>query len=393
MKKYSPLIALTLLAGCLTLSTLKASAQSTDDKLGAIEREWYDACYQKRDKEKCYQLSKELVKYPKSTYGKNAESNVKSYEVNKALEKFQAALNAFYTPPQSAAKLETLFTAGDEYLALQPGQQFVVGQLARAGAFSAMGELAYKNLDKVKGYAETALKTFESAAAPEGWKKEEWEPLREIVQAQMNQFLGWQLIVPAKGDENLALEYLAKAIQVKSKDPVGWKDPYNYVLRTIIYNNQYSELRKPYDAMDDATKVSDAGKEALKKVNDLLDNKLIPEYARVLATATSKETQTYADQVKPTFDTLWDYRTGAKEKAADYIKNYADDPTIASIPIPAKADSSALAAPAPTTAPGPVSKAPVANGGKAPANGNGSKSTPAKAKAKAKAKPKPKKRR
>jgi hypothetical protein len=201
----------------------------------------------------------------------------------------------------------------------------------------------------------------------------------------MNQFLGWQLIVPAKGDENLALEYLAKATQVKSKDAVGSRDPYNYVLRTIIYNNQYSELRKPYDAMTDEQKVSDAGKEALKKVNDLLDNKLIPEYARVLATATSKETQTYSEQVKPTFDTLWDYRTGAKEKAADYIKNYVDDPTIASIPIPAKADSSALAAPVPTTAPGPVKL--QSTKAAAPTNG-GKSATP-----KTKAKPKPKKRR
>jgi hypothetical protein len=388
MKNFSPLIALTLLAGCLTLSTLKASAQ--DDKQGAFEREWYDTCYQKKDVEKCYQLSKELVeKYPKSsTYAENAGKRIKAYDQTKALEKFQAALNAFYTPPQSIAKLEQLFASGDEYLRLQPGQQFVIGQVARAGAFSAMGELAYKNLDKVKGYAETALKTFEPAAPPEAWKKEEWEPLREIVQAQMNQFLGWQLIVPAKGDENLALEYLAKATQVKSKDAVGWRDPYNYVLRTIIYNNQYSELRKPYDVMTDEQKVSDAGKEALKKVNDLLDNKLIPEYARVLATATSKETQTYSEQVKPTFDTLWDYRTGAKEKAAEYIKNYVDDPTITSIPIPAKADSSALATPAPTTAPGPVklqsTKAAGVNGAKAPAPGNGGKSAPAKGKPKPK---------
>jgi hypothetical protein len=393
MKQYSPLIALTLLAGCLTLSTLSANAQ--DDEKGAFERKWYDTCYQKRDEVKCYQLSKELIeKYPDTTYRGSGEKNIKAFDQKKALEKFQAALTAFYTPPQSVAKLEQLFTAGDEYLVLQPGQQFVIGQMARAGAFSAMGELAYKNLGKVKGYAETALKTFQSAAAPEGWKKEEWEPLREIVQAQMNQFLGWQLIVPEeKGDENLALDYLTRATQVKSNDGVGWKDPYNYVLRSIVYNSRYSELRKPYDAMDDITKLSDAGKEALKKVNDLLDNKLIPEYARVLATATSPETRTYAEQVKSTFDTLWDYRTGAMEKAADYIKSYMADPTIDSIPIPVKADDSASSAPAPTTTPD-ASKLQAAKpgmdaGGKSPAAANGGKATPAKGKAK----PKPRRRR
>src|SRR5688572_830312 len=150
MKKYSPLITLTLLAGCLTLSTLRANAQ--DDKKGEFERAWYETCYQKKpiDADKCYQLSKELQeKYPQSTYDGNAKKIIKAHEQTKALEKFQAALNAFYTAPQTAAKLDQLFTAGEEYLQIQPGQQFVIGQMARAGAFSAMGEVGYKNLDKV----------------------------------------------------------------------------------------------------------------------------------------------------------------------------------------------------------------------------------------------------
>ena len=374
MKKYSPLIALTLLAGCLTLSTLRANAQ--DDKQGAFEREWYDTCFQKKDAEKCYQQSKELMeKFPNSSYRNDAQKRVKAYDQNKAFGKFQAALNAFYAPPQTVAELEQLFAAGEEYLQIQPGQQFVIGWMARAAAFSAMGEIGYKNLDKVKGYAETALKTFEPAAPPEGWKKEEWEPMREIVQAQMNQFLGWQLIVPAKGDQNLALEYLAKAIQVKSKDGVGWKDPYNYILRKQIYDAQYAEAKKAYEALPDDKKVADEGKEILQKITELLDSKIIPEYARVLATATSPETKPYYDDAKPNFDNYWEYRTGAKEKAADYIKNYVDDPTIPSIPIPAKPADSSLNAPGPatTTSSGPIklqaSKAAGANGAKTPAKG------------------------
>jgi hypothetical protein len=381
-----------LLAGCLTLPALRANAQ--DDKQVAFERDWYETCYdrQKKDAEKCYQLSKELIdKYPATKYIDSAKKNVKSYDQNKALEKFQAALNAFYTPPQSVAKLEQLYAASEEYLQIQPGQQFVIGQVARAGAFSAMGELGYKNLDKVKGYAETALKTFEPAAAPEGWKKEEWEPLREIVMAQMNQYLGWQLIIPTKGDQSIALEYLAKATQVRGKDGVGWKDPYNYYLRTIIYNTQYAEAKKAYEAMPDESKLSDSGKEVLKKVTDLLDTKMIPEYARVLATATSSETKPYYDEVKPNFEMYWDYRTGAKEKAADYVKNYVDDPTITSIPIPAKPpDATSLNAPTPTPSTGGVklqsTKSAATPGGKTPANGNGAKSAPAKGKAKPKSK-------
>jgi hypothetical protein len=78
MKKYSPLIALTLLASCVTLAPLRANAQD-DDKMVAFEREWYDTCYQKKDNEKCYQQSKELLdKFPASKYRPNAEKNVKS---------------------------------------------------------------------------------------------------------------------------------------------------------------------------------------------------------------------------------------------------------------------------------------------------------------------------
>src|SRR5262249_13051424 len=179
--------------------------------------------------------------------------------------------------------------------------------------------------------------------------------------------------------------YLTKATQVRCKDCAGWKDPQNYWLRSTIYYAQYTELRKQYDSLpDDAAKTGDTGKEILKKVNELLDTRLIPDYARVLATATTSGTKPFYDAAKQPFDQLWEYRTGTKDKAADYIKNYVADPTIASAPVPAKPeDTSGLNAPiAPTTGPAyvkPQTGGPtMAPGSKAPANGNGGKSTPAK---------------
>jgi hypothetical protein len=398
MKKLSLLIALSLLSGGIVLSPSTAKAQ--DDKKAEFERVWYDTCFTKKDVEKCYQQSKELVeKYPDSTYIKNAKSKVQVYDQNKAWEKFQAALKAYYTPPQDAAKLENLFSAGDEYLKFEPNQQYVIGQMALAGSNGAMSQV-YKNLDKVKGHAEKALKTFESATPPEGWKPEEWNPLRDIVLAQMNQYLGWQTI-ETKGDQEQALNYLTKATQVKGKDGTGWKDPNNYWLRSTIYSSQYTELRKQYDAMPDDQKTGDAGKEVLKKVNDLLDTKLIPEYARVLATATKPEAKSLSDAARDQFDAFWDYRTGAKEKAAEYVKNYVNDPTIAAVPIPVKVETADnLNAPAaPTATAGNVkltaggAPAPGAAGGKASANGSSKtngKATPTK---NTKAKPKPRRRR
>ncbi|HKQ77214.1 MAG TPA: hypothetical protein VJ810_26185 [Blastocatellia bacterium] len=378
MKKYSLLIALALLSGGVSLLPLNVNAQ--DDKQGELEREWYDACQTKKD-DRCLPLSKELLeKYPTSQYAKFAKAKIQNDSVSKLSDKFQAALKAYYAGPQDTPKLEALFSSGEEFLKAQPGQQYVIGQMALAGANGAMGEF-YKNLDKVKGYAETALKAFDSTTPPEGWKPDEWTPLRDLVLAQMNQYLGWQLIMPTKGDPNMALDYLAKAIQVRGKEGIGWKDPNNYFLRSTLYSNQYTELRKPYDAMTDEVKLSDDGKEHRKKLNEFLDTKLIPEYARVLAAASRPETKALADAIRPNFDAYWDYRTGAKDKAADYIKNYATDPTIGAVPIPAKAeDTSNLNAPsAPTTGPTNVK---LSTGGAAAAgkgaNSNGGKAAPAK---------------
>src|SRR5262249_22638580 len=167
-------------------------------------------------------------------------------------------------------------------------------------------------------------------------------------------------------------------------------DPNNYFLRSTAYSNQYTELRKPYDAMTPDQQISDEGKELRKKLNDFLDTKLIPEYARVLATANKQETKALYDAIKPNFDAYWDYRTGAKEKAGEYIKGYVADPTISPVAVPAKAeDTSNLNAPsAPTTAPTAVKLSTSGTGAPAATtNGKNGKSTPAK-----KASPKGKKR-
>ncbi len=379
MKTFSLLIALILLTCGIALTPSKALAQ--DDKQGEAERTWYEACQVKKD-DRCIPLSKELIeKFPTSQYIKFAKQKIQNDSLSKLSDKFQTALKAYYAGPQDTPKLEALFSTGEEFLKAQPGQQYVIGQMALAGANGAMGEI-YKNHDKVKSYADTALKAFEPASPPEGWKQEEWNPLRDLVMAQMNQFLGWQLIMPTKGDANVALEFLSKSIQVRGKESVGWKDPNNYFLRSNAYSNQYTELRKPYDAMTPEQQVSEEGKALRKKLNEFLDTKLIPEYARVLATASKPETKALYEAIKPNFDAYWDYRTGAKDKAADYIKNYVADPTISAVPVPAKAEdtSDSNAPSAPTTGPANVK---LTTGG-APttqsksANGNGGKPTPVK---------------
>lgn len=380
-KKFSLLIALMPLVCFIALAPLAANAQQ-EDVQSEFERVWYDTCYTKKDNEKCYQQSKELLeKYPKSTYRPNAETKIKVYDQNKAWEKFQAAFDAYYKqPPQDAAKLEALFAAGDAFLQIEPDKQapshlYALGQMALAGHQASVSRI-YDKLDKVKDYVEQSMKAFESAQASEKTRKDfdlYVIPLKDLVMANGAQFLGFKLI-ETRGDAEQALEYLTQATQVKGKDGVGWKDPNNYWLRSTIYSAQYTELKKPYDAMTEEQKGSEAGKDILKKVNELLDTKLIPEYARVLATSNNPNAKNYYDVVKPQFDILWKFRTDAPDKAADYVKNYTNDPTIANVPVPAKPDdASSLNGSVPTTVTGPVKL--QAGGPASVPGGNGIKAT------------------
>ena len=133
MKKFSPLIALTLLAGCFSLSTLRANAQ--DEKKAQIERDTYAACWDKgKDESKCIQLCTEVVeKYPDSVYAKNCKTKLDNKKIADLSQKFQNGLKAYYDAPD-VGRLEALFANGEEFLKAQSGQQYVIGQMALAGA-------------------------------------------------------------------------------------------------------------------------------------------------------------------------------------------------------------------------------------------------------------------
>ncbi len=395
MKKFSFLFALTLLASAIAFSPVKAQ----DDPKGTLERSWYATCYTEKpiNQEKCYQLSKELLeKFPDTGYKKNATTIFENWERGKKVEqvndRFQAALKAYYGAPD-ANKLDQLFSAAEDYLKVIPGNHYVIGQTALAGAHGSIGQI-YKNYDKVKGYGDQALKLFESSTPAEGWKQPDWDNLRDIVMAQLNQFLGFRLI-ETKGDKTQAAEYLTKSTMVKNKDGAGWKDPNNYWLRVTIFQEEYQAIRSEYDKLpDDAAKTGEQGKAILAKAFAVMDGKLIPDYARVMATATKPETKSLQDAAKGYLDAYWNYRTKAPEKLAEYVKAFSADPTVASPTIPVKVEESdpgTLQAPT-----GPAAGSVKLSSGSGPAtsckstaNGNGKSA--AKGKATKKAPPKKRK--
>lgn len=354
MKKFSLLIALSLLVSTAALSPI--FAQDPDPK-AEFERGWYDICYTKKDNEKCYQLSKELIeKYPASQYKTNAEKNVKNYELNNAWQRFQSALETYYKGPDSA-KLEALFGAGDNFMRVEPDKTnpfhlFAASQMGLAGQGAGMSQ-TYRDLDRVKHYAEQAI-TLISGAPPtvDKWKTEYAQyvdPLRDLVRANLNQFLAYRLI-ETKGNQDEALAYLSKAIEVRGKNGEGWKDPNNYWMRANIYTKQYEEVRKQYDVLPDDQKTGDAGKALLTKVNEVVD-RMLPDCARVIVTSTKPEYKPLAEAATTLFDGFWLFRAGEENKAKgkEFIDAFRNDPTVAAPAIPAKAVTEMTAPAAPVT--------------------------------------------
>jgi len=402
MKNIILITTLAMLTGTIVLKPLNAQAQSSpaqdaptqDPKQIAFLQTWHDACSKNdaENVEKCCQLSKELTdKYPDA--GKQfidyAKKVIGRCALSKAKQKFASALEAFYASAPEANKLDVLFTAGDDYLEIDkdpqsPAHLFIVAQQPLAGK-QAVAAGVYKNLDRVKTYAEGALQAFETLNPPEKYKKEYTEynlfNLRDEALASLNYYLGYYLI-ETKGDQpeaqDQALAYVNKAIQVKGKDIkalFGWKDPNNYSLRSFIYSKRYMELRKKHDALTEEQRNGDTGKELIKQINQLLDTKMIPELARIIATATDPAFKDTMNDAVGEFNKFWKFRVDDPSKASAYLKSFEADPAIEGPPVPAKADDgTGVAAPNVTGGPAKLSAGAAAVPGTATGKGaNGTK--------------------
>src|SRR5262245_6083705 len=369
MKNIILITTLAMLTGTIVLKPLNAQAQSApaqnaptqDPKQIAFLQTWHDACSKNdaENAEKCCQLSKELTdKYPDAgkQYIDYAKSQIGKCALNKARQKFANALEAFYASSPEESKLDALLTAGDDYLKIDKDPQsaaylFIVAQQPLAGQRAVVAGV-YKNRDRVKTYAERSLQAFETLNPPEKYKKDYTEynlfNLRDETLASMNQYLAYYL-VEVKGDQpeaqNQALAYINKSIQVRGKDSkalFGWKDPNNYSLRRYIYTKRYTELRKKYDALTDPQ--GDTGKELIKQIHQLLDTKMIPELARIIATATNPALKDMMNDAVGEFNNFWKFRVDDPSKAPAYLKSFEADPTVEGPPVQAKADDGAGAA-------------------------------------------------
>ena len=378
MKKFGFLMVCALLASAIALPV--AYAQPAQPKFKSEDEqklygEYYNACNVEKNKTKCFDLAKQFYeKFPTSDYAQYAKNTI----INQLGEDFQAALTAFYSSAPDAGKWGKLLSVHDEYLKWQPDNVYVKAHTALAASRSVLAGV-YKDLNRTKMLTEAALQLMTSPTPAEGWKPEQWTPLRESVQAYGNQYLGYyELEQPTPNLEN-AIKFLTLSTQVKSKEALGSKDPNNYALRASIYQKQYVALSSEYSALSDDDKRGEKGKALLDRINPLID-KMIDDYARTVATAKGESAAALADQANKSLEQFWKYRySNLPGGQAALIKHFEADPLSTAperAPASSQPDPSAVA---PPTTSGKTALATSSGGDPTAAKSNG-KASPTKGK-------------
>lgn len=340
MKKVSAMTVVSLLASLFlalpALATPRFTPPPQQKQLqfkSDAEREAYTNWYnEKTDAAKKLALGKEfLKKFPDSDFAPSVD-NINS-QVLEII--FKQHLGAFYQGPD-AAKLGQLLSVGDEILGKQPDRAFFVGHMALASGFGVLAQFN-KDLDKSKAYAEKALQLLEPTTPPKDWAPmtpEMWTGLRADGLSKLNQYMGLYLLSQPTPDPEQALTYLNKAA---NRTWATAKDPVTYLLRAQANTTFYTKLNAEYSSLTSDEKTSDKGKEILAKVDPVVD-KLIDDYARVIALSTKPELKSQQDDAKSRLTDFWKYRhEGKLDGMAELIKYYEADPTA---PPPPKAASS-----------------------------------------------------
>ena len=92
------------------------------------------------------------------------------------------------------------------------------------------------------------------------------------------------------------------------------------------------------ESLTEEQKSGDTGKELVKQINQLLDAKMIPELARIIATATDPAFKDTMNGAIEDFNKFWKFRVDDPSKATAFLKSFEADPSIEGPPVPAKAD-------------------------------------------------------
>ncbi|HEX4946546.1 MAG TPA: hypothetical protein VFZ34_07790 [Blastocatellia bacterium] len=303
-----PLMTTPLLANTARNEIALQQATPSDE-----ERALYEKYYNEKDLEKKAAIAKEFVeKFPQSQYAAYCKKTVDTWELTKLYNRYTEADKAFFTAGgTNEANLATLIAAGDTWLQKTPGD---VGPTVRLATATGFGLLAgfYKNSARVFADAEKALKALEPTAPPKGWKADVWAKFRSENIPLLTQYQGLAKLRQTPPDVDAALMYLNKSAAMKDGSTV--KDPNTYLWRAEANSTIYSKNNDEYKVLTDDEKRGEKGKEMLKTKIYPVGEKIVHDYARVVALTANK-----AD--------LKAVNTSAREDAETYYKILKDGKT------------------------------------------------------------------
>jgi hypothetical protein len=348
MKKFLSTIALAVMAVALVLPASVSAQAQQQPKFKTQEEQndytaFFNAAYTEKNVPKGMELARNfLAKYPDSEVAKFASGFI----LSTMGQEFQTALSSYYQT-SDLPRLEKLLTAGNDYLKLQPESPYITAQIALAASRGVLAQF-YKDLPKAKDLAQNALKAMESPNPPKDYPADQYLPLRENVQAQSHQFLGYYELEQPTPNLDAAIMHLTESTKVRNKDGLGWKDPNNYWLRASAYERKYAKLSEEYRKLTDEQKTGDQGKALLDQINPLID-KMIDDYARTIAVGSNPDAKSLRDAAKEKIDQLWKYRYSNLPGGQDTLVTHFKTDPLAEAPPRTPSSSTPDAANAPPT--------------------------------------------
>ena len=320
MKKFGYLsLALTITLSLMVAPTLTAHtlrSELTQQQAAAIsdeERTLYEKYFNEKDLEKKAAIAQEFVqKFPQSQYAPYCKKTINTWELTKLYNKYQEADKAFFTAGgANEANMTALISASDTWLKSTPGD---IGPTVRVATATGFGLLAgfYKDTNRVFTDAEKALKALEPTAAPKGMKPDDWAKFRNSNIPLLIQYQGLVKLRQTPPDVDSALTYLSKSASMKEGTTI--KDPNTYLWRAEAHSTIYSKNNDEYKALSDDDKRGEKGKELLKTKIYPVGEKIVHDFARVVALTTNKPE-------------LKAVNTSAREDAETYYKILKDGKT------------------------------------------------------------------
>jgi len=325
-----PVMAAPILTTPVRTEDLLQQAATPSDE----ERTLYEKYYNEKELEKKAAIAKEFVeKFPQSQYAAYCKKTIDRWELTKLYNKYQEAEKAFFTAGgANEASLSTLISTGDTWLQKTPGDLGPTVQLATATGFGLLAGF-FKDSNRVFADAEKALKLLEPTAPPKDLKADVWTKFRAEKIPLLTQYQGLARLRQTPPDMDSALTYLNKSAGMKEGSTV--KDPNTYLWRAEANSTIYSKNNGEYNVLSDDDKRGEKGKDFLKTKIYPVGEKIVHDYARVVAlTANKPELKAVNTSAREDAETYYKILKDGKTAGLDeLIARYQADVTAPDTPI------------------------------------------------------------